>query len=273
MLGEQFEEVHSARETFLFFPKDLPIYQSPDIDIYLGQSSVIFYRGIAAYTPTKSCNFTYNIKSKQDLTEDRTLKYHWYADRYIKEALTASDISPELLFPIINTECYERSLDFSREHWSENFIKTVASCVKHKPMEIDANLRQHYYALRGKLSDSYVTLQPSGQDRERLHHAIIVLKCAGFDVMKYEIKLVENLGDLILGMAIRTEKKILLSKLAFSNSCVIKTLLEEFIHLEFDVQDETRDMQDVLLREIVRLIGGYKHVKVSPKVVNDDMPS
>jgi hypothetical protein len=260
--GEAFEEVHESRSDFLLEKSERPIFSSSSIEVFSGASNAIFYRGIAVSFPSRPTTLTYNILIKIDLTEDRTAKYNWHLQHYIRDVLTVGGIPSDLLVYVLLDDNFEGSCSLHEYSWNENFAEAVAICAKKFPEDLDENIKKKYYALKGQLSKSYKRLMPTGSENERLAHAQAVLQKAGFDIKKYPIFLAEDLGHGILGMAVREEKRIYLSRLAFEQEGLCETLLEEFIHLEHDCSDETRKMQDVLLREIVRLAGGHKAVFV-----------
>ena len=260
--SQDFEEVHENRSDFLLERSEPPIFSSPCIEVFFGASKAIFYRGIAVSFPSLPTTFTYNILARLDLTEDRTAKYNWYVQNYIRDALIAGDLPTDLLVSSLRDNNYEGSCSLHEYSWNENFSEAVAICVRKFPQDLDENIKKKYYALKRQLSKTYKRLMPTGSENERLAHAQAVLQKAGFAISKYPIFLAEDLGQGVLGMAVREEKRIYLSRLAFEQEGLCETLLEEFIHLEHSCSDETRKMQNVLLREIVRLAGGHKAVFV-----------
>ena len=53
------------------------LLSTPNLEIYSGNSSEIFYKGIAAYRLSTQSKLTYNLLSPMTLTEDRTLVSAW----------------------------------------------------------------------------------------------------------------------------------------------------------------------------------------------------
>lgn len=71
---------------------NLPLlFSNDDIEIYEGESDVIFYRGIRARDLEKPSMYTYNIKRKCDLTEDRRLCYDYQVQHAINESIASMD--------------------------------------------------------------------------------------------------------------------------------------------------------------------------------------
>lgn len=67
---------------------ELPLlHRGSDIEIYKGESDLIFYRGIRAKNLQKPSMYTYNILKECDLTEDRLLCYDFEVQYAINEAV------------------------------------------------------------------------------------------------------------------------------------------------------------------------------------------
>lgn len=80
-----FEAVYDERATIII--EDAPLWENDDIAIYEGKSGFMFYRGIRARELVRPAAFRYSVKKEIDLTEDRTIKYHWEADDIVAHAL------------------------------------------------------------------------------------------------------------------------------------------------------------------------------------------
>jgi hypothetical protein len=251
--GAKFEAVHAQREQFILAPSAPPLFANDEIEIFAGSSNVIFYRGVAAQRIETKSHFTYNILSDMELTEDRTFKYQYYVNMMIKMALATAQLPESDLVSCLSGKEFERVLDFSTERWSEQFMCAARRAIADYPLDVCASLTRTYHERKGTLRDFYPRLELTLARSTDVEKAIEKLCFAGFDLRKYEITFVTDLGYSVVGLALNNE--IFISELAFTRNELVETLLEEFIHLEHGVIDETRAMQNVLLREIVRLVG------------------
>jgi hypothetical protein len=174
--GEAFKEVHENRSDFLLEKSEPPIFSSSYIEVFSGASKAIFYRGIAVSFPSLPTTLTYNILERLDLTEDRTAKYNWYVQNYIRDALTTGDISSDLLVYVLRDDNFESSCFLHEYSWNENFAEAVAICAKKFPQDLDENIKKKHYALKGQFSKTYKRLMPTGSENERLAHAQAILQ-------------------------------------------------------------------------------------------------
>ncbi len=104
------------------------IHQDPDIEIYDGPSKYIYYRGIRAFTLNHASVCTYNIKRKMELTEDRTIKYGFYATADITESIARSH-RKDMLLKVLTAELdtFEGKLEFNSTHeLSPEFLAVCA---------------------------------------------------------------------------------------------------------------------------------------------------
>lgn len=71
----------------IFLDSSKPIFQNYGIEIYEGQSDVIYYKGIRAKDLSKKSKYTYNVTRYCDLTEDRLLCYDFQIEYAINNAI------------------------------------------------------------------------------------------------------------------------------------------------------------------------------------------
>ena len=75
-------------------------------------------------------------------------------------------------------------------------------------------------------------------------------------VFDYDIRIALFDDKSVMGTVDKQNKRIIISTNTFEQGvqAVIETIIEEYIHLKYDVFDETRAMQDVLIRELVNVL-------------------
>lgn len=124
--GSEFEAVYDARNEVLI--EGAPLWEDDNVAIHEGPSDFMFYRGIRARKLERPAAHRYNIKCPLDLTEDRTIKYAFLADRYVAEALAACN-KPELVATAIGggRESLEGRYDYLETSPKEGFAAAVAT--------------------------------------------------------------------------------------------------------------------------------------------------
>lgn len=102
--------IHADRAQYFLLAKrkGKPFYQDDAIEIYTGQSSHVFYKGIRVYESTKPFKYTYNIKRGINLTEDRTASQFEIEWTLSKFAVTHTDHVPDSV-----VETFVRKSDYA----------------------------------------------------------------------------------------------------------------------------------------------------------------
>lgn len=88
----EFAKVYEERDK-IFLPQALKTFEYGDANIQLFKepSNHIYYRGIRVADLDKPSIFTYNILQTIELSEDRTIKYMFYVEEYIRRFLSESE--------------------------------------------------------------------------------------------------------------------------------------------------------------------------------------
>lgn len=253
--GAKFEQVHAERDQY-FLRRDMPpLFQTKDVQIFAGESSHLFYKGIRAYDlPTKSL-FTYNILQKMELTEDRTLRNPYYAQYVVRDAVQLCD----------HVDTVTRCVTADNEHWEHTF-EFRASVVSSTEFLAEARrLVQSFHPTLNRtvarmLMQVGVDLLEGSKlyamdelDQQRLLTAINFCEKIGFEISRYPVVVSQFLGDGVLGCA--HKGTIYLSERVFhqGTKMVVGTLIEEFLHLSTQCEDCTRTMQNILIDRICSL--------------------
>lgn len=120
----------------IFLSKDnyVGLFSDKDIEIYKGSSSVIYYQGIKAKELSEEALYTYNIKKKCTLTEDRLLCYdHEISELISQKIITMEDkVHTPIVKDVVTAESgsYEHNIGpayYSYDKPSEVFKETVTS--------------------------------------------------------------------------------------------------------------------------------------------------
>lgn len=222
-----------------------------------GQSSSIFYRGIAVAKLPKPSFFTWNILETVKLTEDRTMEgtwsLPWLLGKYISQLPSEEWILSALL---AKEEFFEHSLNYS---WAETiplspaFTEVMARLVTVK--RGPPSLHELYYRLHPKV-ERHTRFELSEAEKDQFFSALRLVSALepSFAHFSGEIHFVEELGPGVLGQTSPTWN-ILISREAFSlgTDILAGTLLEEFLHLKKGFADETREFQNYLINQLIHL--------------------
>lgn len=225
------------------------------VEIHDRPSRSIYYRGIRVMDLDAPALFTYNITGhKVDLTEDRTIKYSFYAKHYISKALVATDcdrLAARVIDASENT--FEGKLDFGDEEPSETFDRVLRDQVKlrHDQNGSLRKLMRRRHGMEGILSP----VELRHVEVRQLEKAKVFCTHMNLDVAKFPIIVTDGLEEGLLGIAERTSKRIYLSRRVFmmGTKQVAGTLFEELLHLQHGVDDCDREMQNRLIDTIVTM--------------------
>lgn len=251
--GEAFQEVYASRASFIL-SESSPLYSSQNLELHPGSARGVFYRGLYVGNLERPSLFRYNILSKFELTEDRTLRSMFEFNRLLVKTITSCS-NEEIIKTILKAKenFFEHSLDFD---WSdiepnETFLEIVGKLSRTQIGSINSSARRLFENRQKKAEPTEIKL--TKVQFTMLTRAIAFLAKLGYSVEDYPIKAVESLGKNVLGMA--KDETIYLSSTIFEQGTkqVASTLMEEYIHLRFEYSDCTYQMQTVLFNKVISL--------------------
>jgi len=231
-----------------------PLHVLDGIEIHNGKSDYVFYKGVRIHKLTKPSLYTYNIINRSiDITEDRTLKYYWYADTYITTAIArAKTFFKDIL--TADDKSYEYHLDFGNQsEYSDEFLSGVAEAYRKFDMHLNRSAIVGLHKARPSEQPEPTPMVLTALEDRRLAKAIDFLRTLGIDVSEYPIIVTEYLGEGILGQA--KNEKIYISRLPFNQGTkmLAGTIMEEYFHLKYKVIDCTYGMQNFLVDKIMTI--------------------
>jgi hypothetical protein len=251
--GAAFADAWADRDRILLKPDHVPVYTHEKVDVYVGRSDWMYYRGVRVQKLEKPSLYTYNLKEKLMLTEDRTLKYSFYPTLYI-----------ESMYKDCTDAALVRAAVLASEFTFEGSIQYTGSCGEVFREVVTERLKAFDPALN-RYAASMIRKGNAGQfitddtpyldavDKKRLSAAITFCNKIGFPVDQYPIVVSNGMGDNLLGLA--EQGTIYISKRCFlqGTKMVAGTLIEEYLHLKHGIVDETRQMQNFLIDTICSL--------------------
>lgn len=239
---------------FLDFAARRPFHSAEGVDFYYGPSEGIFYKGILVHKLERPAIYTYNLTSKIDLTEDRTLANEYIA--YHRIARAAAELRAETHIESIlcaHETKFESKFDFSNVYApQEEFLSIAARMVASRTQEMNKSAKR----LVAQHTTNSTIMPPCRPLHEweglQLQRALGFLDNLGWQIGE-DILISHVLQEGVLGCI--HSGKIILSEETFrrGTKCVAGTILEEHLHITKGLEDESRAMQNFLLDSIMTL--------------------
>lgn len=126
-----FVTAYETLHDIFFDPTGLEVrFNNYAVTAYNRPSKYLYYRGLRVMELEKPSIYTYNITGSLPLTEDRTVKYSFYVDSYLTEAVSAITYEAmlEAIFDADEKSHLEPGLPFDTDthQKSQEFISVVA---------------------------------------------------------------------------------------------------------------------------------------------------
>lgn len=250
-----FRDAYEQRHEFIL--EGTPILSNEIMDIHEGQTTSLFYKGVKVHSEDKPFLYTYNIKRRLDLTEDRTLNYiSWTLNYLLAEGILA-ETDRHFIYAIMNCgeSVREHSLEYNTSKLSPEFRDTIYE----KRSELNMNTPKHFAKFKPSVGECLAEAPESILNtiqEGQLTRATTFLEDSGFAVGKYTLKVVDEIAKGVLGLADQEFDTIYISKKVFAMGAkyLAGTIYEEYIHLYHGVDDETRQFQDVVIQDLMSVI-------------------
>ncbi len=251
--GQKIEEQFAQRDTIIL-PRKTPLERGKNLDRYSGASHHTYYRGVRI-CKAKHSLYTWSIRSGCELTEDRTFKYSWEASNQVARHILGSH-DKNLIQQCITAEIsiYEGALDYDCYHPegpSAEFLEVAQEVASHgKPLSTSA---KHVAEKAIGIMAPDASEQLSPVEQKKLDRAKTIIRRIGAEPDDFPIKVAKSLGPGCYGRA--HDGTIWLSIFAFEQGTkmVASTLYEEWVHLQFGYEDESRGMQNFLFEKLFTL--------------------
>lgn len=251
--GRPFLEAWNNRSQIVLHGE--PLAALDGVEVHSGQSEYIYYRGIRAHKLNRASLYTYNVTAALDLTEDRTIKHSFYADYYIAKALCGMTDKHHLQRILTAPDSdYEHSLDYERGATpSQQFSELVRLMARQFNAKVNRSAVRLCQGSILEQLDEMDTAPMNEVDQARMNRAIAFCKKIGFMVDDYPIVVSEFLGEDVLGRAHNERIYISRRVLMMGTKMLAGTLIEEFLHLRYQLRDESYQMQNFLFDALVSM--------------------
>lgn len=243
--GEGIIECLNNHEDYFVGDRE-PVWEGSKVSVYKGEGTV-YYKGVRVGTMIDGSRYSYDIKTKLDLTEDRSCNQYtarWKVSDAITECTDKDFLREFLSGPHVKGD---EDLGYSGL-WSDEFTEVAAKIYSTNPRLLP-------FGVRSKLKEK----KPDAAFKEQAFtklQAGAVEKCKRFLAqigyhITCPVQLVENEDDNLI--AIYTQGKIFLTERAFGKGLhyLCSTLLEEHFH-SLGYHDESRSFEQFLMDEIIR---------------------
>jgi hypothetical protein len=207
-----------------------------------------FYRGIFVGA-AEEFTYGYNLKTKTQLTEDRTLKSQWSVMWDIGRAI-AKSANVSLITKFLTAEGKERECSFPEIHdWCDVFKETATNLFNENPHKMNKEVAS--MLLKSK-KYQFEVLEPSIHEKIMIANAVAKIKSAGINTCD-KIKKVRCIDSKLIAFALNGEVNLTESAFASGEDYLTSTLIEEFAHIDGYV-DEDRRYEQYLCNHIARLV-------------------
>jgi hypothetical protein len=253
-----------------------------------GKETLNFYRkGIRCLETNKKSVYDYDI-TNVSINESRLVQYNWQVPSLIWELIyqcTNKEIIMNVLMNCSDSnfiECIPS--DFSNVN-NALMSKEYKECLKDveiapramagllsieeqaKAVILPDTIYKHALSFLDNnnicskfkvyKNNFYVEIPLSKIHQNSLEKAFdFFIECNYKDVINYDITIARFEKKDILGLADCQNQKIILSEICMDSGIqtIIETLIEEYIHLKYEVKDETRGFQDAAIKELVKIL-------------------
>lgn len=247
----------------------------------------LYRKGIRCFETDKESIFDYDL-ANISIDENRLVSYPWMVPSTIWNLIyqcTDKSVIRQVLLNVSDGDLIERtSVDYAgaHAHYMSDAYKEVLSELSLAPagmagllsveeMQSTTIVPTHIFKqAQGVVTNNnlaskfrvYKTHFYVEIDKDALHEATLqkafdfFRECNYDKVLDYPIAIARFNDKDFLGFADIKEQKIVLSEICLAKGVqmVIETIIEEWIHLKYDVRDETRGFQNAAITEIVNLL-------------------
>lgn len=238
------EQAYLHHDEYFFTQKPDAILMG--VEVIKKPSNIIYYKGVRVGKYSDPGVFTYNILHGLDLTEDRTNLYNFQPLEMVTVALSKCTDHSILQRVLTVPESLETALEY--DSIGKDFIEVVAG-LNFKEIKNRYAIKAYKKATVKEYGPRSIVLNDI--EKIQLQKATSFLQQLGFDIDGYPLYITEDLPENILGRVY--ERKIYIAKRTFmmGTKMLAGTILEEWLHRDKQLEDESRKMQNYLFDLIV----------------------
>lgn len=249
--GEAIAAAHRDRATI--FCEGRVVCAVPGLaEVREGRSRHVYYRGVRVHTLQQPAQYTYNLLRAVDLTEDRTMKYPFQSNTILGELVARHVEDREVLDAVImsQSEDFERTFAFEYVHeGSPAFMERVAALAHNAGIHSGAH---RLWVKSAPSTDVYEDAILDDEDERMIAEAEELCLVIDPDYL-LEARYVVGLGSGVYGMVRGSDVLISHSAVTMGVDFLAATLMEEYLHHQHKFADCTRELQNHIFQQLVRL--------------------
>lgn len=251
--GKKFDQVYKERDSIIL-NRGKPYVEDSITECFEGLSNDIFLQGIRVGKLQKTSIFTYNFKSSLELTEDRTVKYPWEAEVYVKDLIARSDNDPFVHKALTAQETtFEDNINFSDvTTFSDTFFNVAKELERDYSRNVNKSIR-NFLLKQVKIREEVRSEPLSAIQYKQYKKALKFCKELGYPIEEYPVIFQITLGKGVFALAERGKMYISFDCFEWGTKTLAAALIEEYIHLKHGLADNTTEMQNHLFNKIVSL--------------------
>lgn len=250
--GEAFDAVYFDR--YNIFLESKPAVVGELAEIHASRGDYIFYRGIRVSRLKDTPGlYRYNILRKITLTEDRTVAEPYQITNAIMGTVLQCEeesIVRDVLFAPQGT--FEHGLSWNN-NWTAPGPVFTRQVIEGAGKPGISQQALEYVRRFTKKTATPMKEIPLPAELAAIEVGRKLCALIGYDTAAYTVSVTTDLPDTTLGVAVRDTSEIFLNRRVFQQGqrMVTGTLFEEYLHLKFGFNDESRQMQNFLLDVLV----------------------
>lgn len=271
-----FDKYFSDNKKILFENEFGRIYEKT------GSGGNIYRKGIRCMDWDKKSLYDYDLFNIE-INEDRMAKYYWQVEESVWKLIFACD-NKQVIRQILSESCNDDYMESTISNLFEIESPKLSEQFKEElslgeivpfglsgllttaeiqtcyvvPTKIFKSLRHHIdeksINSKFKISSSNVAYRyiNSSLYQSALNKAVEFLKEVKFEI-PFKIKTGVFDDKKIYGLADKENSAIVISDICMEKGIdeIINTIIEEYIHLKYDVRDETREFQSAIITEFI----------------------
>lgn len=252
--GNAIEEAYNERNKIFLSSK--PIIVSEKIDVHMGSSEYVYYRGVRVAKLLRPSIYTYSLKKLNwGLTEDRTLREAVETPVALNKLISTCEDTDFLRNVLVaSPDTYEHHIaDWWAEAPSSAFERVYEELRKEGRAAALTCLANTIWKVKHKSLPLPDPVEMTSIQRKQLKRAIEFCRKIGYSVDEFPIVVVPQARDGL--MALAEGGRIVLTVGCFNQGTkiVAQALIEEWMHLKFNFSDMTRTFQTHLFEQLVTL--------------------
>lgn len=230
-----------------------PLATTDGLEVHVGQTRFIYYRGVRAGVLPERTMFTYNITDEMELSEDRNFKNLWNVEYAIETRLPAVPDKSIHLTLLEGGSAWDQCLNYGYcSEPSREFLDAAEDMkdCSDLPEAARTLLSRHRQSV-----ESYPPCNLHDDEINTLSEAVKFLKVLDVDMSPEDVTVTETLGKSVYGLYHKTQDRIYLARQSLDNGrkFVASTLYEEWVHKKHRLNDASRPMQQFLFDRLMTM--------------------